>query len=193
MNFKRNSLYVLAAGVASLLLAFVPIIALLFQNDASVGIIGGADISLRFVLWQNPWIYCLISLGISLIISSLFCLLFQKMVKTYCSLTTSGLSLALSAVGALLAYCAMNWFVIVAFNDMSAHPIAYPGSIALGILSFFGFLLLVAVYLKKRSKNWSIKGFLIDVLTSIVYFPTFILIFSYAHEIISSILYNWRY
>ncbi|MBR7122242.1 MAG: hypothetical protein IKC95_02145 [Oscillospiraceae bacterium] len=189
MKLKRNSLIVLISGCLILILGLIsPIVYwnnYTSQNGAT-GIIGGADApTYRFMLSAlfDGLPFVLILVGISLVVSSGFCLSFSKTVKAYCKINSSVISLGLSAVGALGLTCAFIWFTIVSFGKMSKYPIEYPVSVLLGILCFFVFILLIALYFKARKKNWRIKGVIIDILTSIVFLPTFFFAFTYLYEI----------
>ncbi len=188
MKLKQMSLLTLLTGVLfSIIGVIIPFITLknyTYQNGA-IGIIGGADTpTYEFVVFRilNGWPVVTILFGSALIISALFCLIFSKTVKNNCSIKTTVLSLGLSAVGAAGLVCAFLWFTIVSFGEMSKHPIEYPVSVLLGIISFLGFIVLIALYLKIRKTNWSIKGFIIDVLTSIIYLPTFFFVLSYMYN-----------
>ncbi len=191
MKLKRNALIILILGVLMSAISFIlPIV--YWDNytlhNGVVGIIGGADTpTYTFMLSAlfDGLPFVLILLGISLIISSVFCLAFPKTVRKHCGINTSVLSLGLSGVGALGIVCAFLWFSIVSFGEMSKYPIEYPVSILLGIVCFFTFIVLVTLYLKQRRINWSIKGFIIDVFASITYLPTFFFLFSYLYEILS--------
>jgi len=68
---------------------------------------------------------------------------------------------------------------------MSKHPIEYPVSIFLGVLSFVAFVGLIFLYFKERKTNWSVKGIIIDVLTYAVYLPTFFFAVSWLYEIVT--------
>jgi hypothetical protein len=68
---------------------------------------------------------------------------------------------------------------------MSKHPIEYPVSIILGLLCFFAFVALIVMYCILRIKKWSFKGVIIDILTSIVWLPTFFLIFAFLSEMVA--------
>ena len=188
MKLKQISLLTLLTGVLfSIIGVIIPFITLknhTYQNGA-IGIIGGADTpTYEFVVFRilNGWPFVTILFGSALIVSALFCLIFSKTVKNNCSIKTTVLSLGLSAVGAAGLVCAFLWFTIISFGEMSKHPIEYPVSVLLGIISFLGFIVLIALYLKIRKTNWSIKGFIIDVLTSIIYLPTFFFVLSYMYN-----------
>ena len=191
MKLKQMSLLTLLTGVLfSIIGVIVPIITL--QNytsqNGAIGIIGGADTpTYEFVVFRimNGWPFVAILFGITLIVSALFCLIFSKTVKNNCNIKTTALSLGLSAVGAAGLVCAFLWFSIVSFGEMSKHPIEYPISVSLGILCFFAFIVLIAIYLKLRKINWSIKGLYIDILTSVIYLPTFFFAFSYLYNTLS--------
>lgn len=188
MKLKQTALAVLGFGIILALLGLlIPVILTHFimASGGSVGIIGGADLpSMTFLTWQllNGWPVALISIGITLIISAVFCLVFSKTVKVHCGLTTSIISLSLSAVGGLGVFCVFWWYAIVVFHEMSKHPIEYPVSVILGLLCFFAFVALIVMYCILRIKKWSFKGVIIDILTSIVWLPTFFLIFAFLIE-----------
>ena len=189
MKLKQISLLTLLTGSLFLIIGvIVPFITL--QNytsqNGAIGIIGGADTpTYEFIVFRimNGWPFVAILFGIALIVSALFCLIFSKAVENNCIIKTTALSLGLSAVGALGLVCDFLWFSIVSFGEISKHPIEYPVSILVGIICFLAFIILIAIYLKLRKINWSIKGFIIDVLTSLIYLPTFFFLFSYFYEI----------
>ena len=150
-------------------------------HNGTIGIIGGADApTYTFMLWVScdglP--IALISLGICLVISAVFCLIFSNTVQKYCNIKTSLISLGISCIGLV---CAFLWFSIALFWEMSRRPI----SILLGVICLFVFIGLIIVYLKLRKTNWSIKGLIIDILTSIIYLPTFFYIFSYIYGLLN--------
>jgi len=185
MKLKRDLLIVFLSGV--LLLTLSCITPIVYCNsyapdDGSMGIIGGASSpAYIFVLTSlfDGLLFALALMGISLVLSSLFCLFFSKTLKKHCSVKSSALALGLSGVGAF------TWFTIVAFNERTKHPLSYPVSVLLGILSFFAFAVLTFLYFKERKTNWSIIGFFVDALTAIVYLPTFFFGFMWVYEIIS--------
>lgn len=191
MKLKKFSLLTLLAGILLLIIGIiVPIVAVYIytSQNGAIGIIGGADTpTYEFVVFHimNGWPFIAILFGITLIVSSLFCLVFSKTVKNNCSIKTSVLSVGLSAVGAAGLVCAFLWFLIVSFGEMSKHPIEYPVSILLGIVCFFAFVVLIALYFEARKINWSIKGFCIDILTSVIFLPTFFFAFSYLYNTLS--------
>lgn len=190
MKLRVFSWTMLVGGI-SLLIFGVVLPSIVLQNYAAqngaIGIIGGAEtptaVFITFSL-MNGWPFCATLFGVILIISALFCLIFTKTVKNNCNIKTTALSLGISAVGAVGLVCVFCWFIIVSFGKMSQYPIEYPVSVMLGILSFFVFIVLIALYLKLRKINWSIKGIIIDVLTSIVYLPIFFFVFSYLYQML---------
>ena len=191
MKLKRLSLIALVLGifisVSGLLMPFIYWGNYTTHNGA-IGIIGGADApTYTFMLSAlfDGLPFVLVILGISIIVSSAFCLVFSKAVRKYCDINTSALSLGLSSVGALGLVCIFLWFSIVSFGEMSKHPIEYPVSILFGIVCFLAFIVLIIIYLKQRKTNWCIKGFIIDVVTSIIHLPMFFFLFSYLYEILS--------
>ena len=189
MKLKRNALIILILGIVMSGFGCITPIALI--NNVSqyriTGIIGGASaFTYQFLLLNlfDGLLFVVFLLGISLTISSTFCLFFSKTVRKHCNISTSALSVGLSSVGALGLVCALVWFAMVAFNEASKHPIQYPVSVTLGVLCFFAFISLIVVYFYKRSRNWSIIGVIIDILTSVVYLPAFFFAFTYLYELI---------
>lgn len=191
MKLKRNALIVLVLGLVIAISGYVtPMVywSNYTAHHGSIGLIGAADNppSYWFALYAMfgglPLV--LVILGITLFVSSAFCLLLSKTVKTHCNIKTSAISLALSGVGVLGLICAFKWFTIVTFHEMGKYPIEYPVSILLGILCAIVFVVLLVLYFKVRRMNWSIKGFVMDVLTGIVSLPAFFCMFAYLSEIV---------
>ena len=188
MKIRHYALIILLIGISIAILSIVSPIAY-FNNYAlsnpSTGIIGGADApTYTYILTTlfKGLLPALILLGIGLVISSSFCLIFANTVKKCCSIKTSAISIFLSAVGASGLGCALVWLSIVSFGQMSKHPIEYPVSIILGIVCLLAFIALIALYLKCRKANWSIKGIVIDVLTSVIYLPAFFFAFAFLYN-----------
>ena len=173
---KKYSLVMLITGFC--MLAFTvafPLIYAAVDNGATTAIIGGADTPTYKFLFQNlfdGFILFAWSLSIVLIILSAFCLLFSKTVNKYCRLTTSIISLGLSASGSLGLICFFYWFVIVSFDELGKHPIQYSVSVSLGMVCLVVFVSLFALYFKERKKQRSFKGVIIDVLTCFICVPT---------------------
>ena len=180
MRLKRSAMWTLILGFVILLVGImVPIIAvrLYTSQHGSIGIIGGADgPTAIFLTWKklNGWPVNFGLLGLNLIVSAAFCLLFSKTVIACCSRKTTLIALGLSGFGALGIMCVFSWYTIVVFHEMSKHPIEYPASILLGLACLAAFIFLVIYYFKTRKRNWSTKGFLIDIFTGILYFPVFL-------------------
>lgn len=189
MKLKRYALWALLAGFVIALAGVAMPLAVLYltPQDPRISIIGAADAPTYYLIISTlldnmPWV--LVLLGLTLMISAVFCLLFSKTVRGHCTVKTSLISLGLSATGALGLICVLVWFSIVAFDEVSKHPIEYPLSIAAGLLCLCAFITLILQYFNMRKEKWSGKGLLIDVLTSIIYLPVFFYIFSYLCEIV---------
>ena len=190
MKLRSLSLAALSAGLLSTGLGLA-LPYLVLQNriaeSSAVSIIGGADApTYQFIVFGllNGWPFCLVLLGLCLILTALFCLLFPKTALTHCTLKTTALSLGLSAVGASGLVCAFVFYTIAAFGEASRYPVAYPGSIIVGLLSLFGFVVLITLYARCRSSKWSLKGLVIDGFTSLLYLPALFFLFSYLYQLI---------
>ena len=191
MKLKRYSLSVLVLGLFIAISGFI-IPLLCWENytsqNGAEGVADGIDaVTYRFMLSNlfDGLPFVLVMLGISLMVVSGFCLIFSKTVKAHCNIKTSAISVGLSGVGSLGLICSFLWLVIVSLGETSRYPIRYPVSILLATFCFLSFIVLNVLYFTERKKNWSIKGIIIDVLTGILYLPTFFFFFSYLHEILT--------
>ena len=189
MKFKRNALILLIIGILLSLAGFLtPIVyRILISDNGVTGIIGGANAP-SYIFMLNTMFSGLPAalgfLGAGLAVSSCFCLVFKSTVKKYCAIDTSAISLGLSAVGALGFMCFRVWCLTAAFGASPKYPIRYPVSIILSILCFIAFVALIVIYIKKRKANRSAKGVIIDMLTSVLYFPAFFFCFSCLYNLV---------
>ena len=190
-KFKMYSSIALIAGLV-LVLASVLIPIIKFSNytaqNGSVGIIGGADTpTLLFLLqYSNGGLLFASILGLTLFLSGGFCLIFKRVVINNCRLKTTVLSLIISLFGATGLVCFFIWYSIVAFHEMSMHPIAYPCSIFAGLLSLMGFVTAIVFYIRARKTNLQPKGIIIDIITSIITLPTLFLLVAKIYAILQS-------
>ena len=181
-KFKIYSSIVLISGLLlALTSVLVPIIKIneFTAQNGSIGIIGGADgptaIYLTSHFLDGNLLFTLI-LGLTLFLSGAFCLIFKRVVINNCRLKTTVLSLIISLFGATGLVCFFIWYSIVAFHEMSMHPIAYPCSIFAGLLSLMGFVTAIVFYIRARKTNLQPKGIIIDIITSIITLPTLFLL-----------------
>ena len=192
---KKYKKYSSIALISGLLLALtsvlVPIIKLsnYTAQNGSIGIIGGADgptaIYLTSRLLGERLLFALI-LGLTLFLCGGFCLSFKRIVTNNCKLKTTVLSLLISFFGASGLACFFVWYSIVAFLEMSMHPIAYPCSIFVGLLSLVAFITAIIFYVRARKENLKPKGIIIDILTSITTLPILFLLVAKIFAILQS-------
>ena len=177
---RKFKIYSSIALILGLLLALVSVLVPIIKineftaQNGSIGIIGGADgptaIYLTSHLLDGNLLFTLI-LGLTLFLSGAFCLIFKRVVINNCSLKTTALSLIISFFGATGLVCFFIWYSIVAFHEMSIHPIAYPLSIFAGLLSLIAYATTIIFYIRVRKTNLKPKGIIIDILTSIITLP----------------------
>ncbi len=125
---------------------------------------------------------CFVLFGAALVLCGLFCLLFSKTVSSCCTLKTTALSLALSAVGAMGMICVLLWYVTTAFGEASQHPIAYPSSLIGGVICLAAFALLLVAYVAARKPRFSFKGVAVDVAAAVLFLPPFVMSMLYGME-----------
>ena len=147
--------------------------------DKTVAIIGGADgptaIMITRRLFFGSFLGVLTSFGIPLLLISLFCLIFPSFVQKNFSVKTTALALGISATGCLGLWCVLECLAILAFASPSEHPIAYPASIIVGVLSLILFIILFALYCKARKGETRILGVVFDVFTGGMFMLFFLL------------------
>ena len=193
-KFKIYSSVCLISGLL-LVLASVLVPIIKFSNytaqNGSIGIIGGADgptaIYITSHLLGGRLILTLI-LGLTLFLCGGFCLIFKRTVTNNCRLKTTALSLIISFFGASGVSCCFIWYSIVAFHEMSKHPISYPLSIIGGILSLVAFIITIIIYIKARKEHFKIKGIVVDIITSIITIPTFFLVCTEIYNLLQQII-----
>ena len=192
-KFKIYSSIALISGLfLALASVLVPIIKLsnYTAQNGSVGVIGGADApTLLFLLrYSDGHLLFALILGLTLFLCGGFCLVFKRTVTNNCRLKTTALSLIISFFGASGLVSFFIWYSIVAFLEMSKHPISYPLSIIGGIFSLVAFIITIILYIKARKENFKIKGIVVDIITSIITLPTFFLVCTEIYNLLQQII-----
>ncbi len=180
MKLKSFSILCVTVGLTLTAFGFVTPLFLIGENGSSyMRAFGNSFDGLLSVL---------ATVGITLIITALFCLVLKKTVTRHCTVKTSLVSVSLSLTGDLGIICFFIWMSMAAFGEFSQHPIMYPFSVCVGMLSLMLFLALIAVYLYIRRKRPSVIGFVIDVFTAIIYMPAAFTVIGYIMLIAEKIL-----
>ena len=177
------SLLLLVAG-----LHFTGTLSAILPSD-DIGIIGGADRpTANFLIGKilsNAY-GLLILFGLPTAVCSLFSLIFSRMVKKCCCFPTAATALGLSACASLGAYSLLIFASCFFLTDPSKHPIAFPASVACGMVALIGFILLMALYCKLRGKKPSVPGIFFDVVFSLMYMPAFFCSYNYIYSLLSN-------
>ena len=127
----------------------------------------------------------LLPLGIAMVISAGFCLIFTKTVEKHCTLYSTATALGLSAVGGAGLCCTVNAFRIARSNNVRKFPVGYPASIAGGIACLVIFLAFIVVYFFTRKGKFTVIGLALDILTGILYLPGFFMLSALLAAIVS--------
>ncbi len=174
MALKRFAITLLTISVIILITGtvFLPIIYTSI-NDSIVIIGGTASIMYKFIFFHtmNGLPFCITLFGAAFLITALICLIFNKKIPIYCSIKTSVISLIISAALALGLVCVFIFSSIVAFDQISMYPYAFPASILGSIVALLMIAWLTFVYIKARKQSASKMGALIDLLTVLIYLP----------------------
>ena len=182
MKARRFPLLVLLVGILFAAFGLVLPIIVIRTGGAATGIIGGAGSPTYWyvantVLRGFPLLLDLF--GAAMILTSLPAVFFIKTFQRICSLKTSAITIALSAIGGLGLTCALYCYTIAAFHERSRHPVGYPLSLSMGLISLCAFILLICVYFKARGAKRSVISLIYDVICSILYLPAFFFTSSY--------------
>lgn len=173
MKIRKYSVFALVAGlVSSCAGVAIPLVEM--QNT---DIVGGADLStfrLYLMHMLNGLPFWLTVLGGALIVLGAMYLVLAKTVAENCRLKTSAMAVGISASCGLGLCCALLLMTFAAFGETKKYPITFPASVLLGFVSLCAFVILLVLYFKVRVKEWSTKGFVIDVLTALFLLPTFL-------------------
>ena len=191
-KIKTYSRIVLGLGLF-LVLVSILILTVEFVNvsqNGGIGIIGAADLSVTFRVISSDYLPSII-IGLTIVLCAAFCLIFSKTVMNNCTLKTTAVSLGISFAGASGLYCFITWYSIVAFHEMSRHPIRFPASRIVGLLSFAAFVFLIVLYCRLRKQKFSVKGLLIDVATCLIAFLPFQIIITIVSNFVSLVFHNF--
>jgi len=189
MNTRKSLLMLLFIGLISIAFALLTPILLVMVSDSASSIIGGMDVPTYFFLLTHTLdglMLCVALFGVATSICSLLAVIFYNRLHHICRLKTSCIALCLSAVGGLGLTCATMCYIIGAFNEQAKYPIAYPFSLAIGIVSLFAFAILLYAYYRTRKVCLSFLGVFFDILTSVLYLPAFFFSFSYLVDFIGA-------
>ena len=178
MTLKKFSIIGLIIGALALLAGFgTPALTVLLPElSGDIGIVGGADLpTFSFAFWSSGVFVLLATFGVTLVLISIFCLAFPKFIRENCGIKTTVLSLLISAVGCMGLLCLIEFLAIVSFGGTKRHPIAYPATIAVGILCLVLFLTLFVLYCIARKGETRILGVVFDVFTGGMFMLFFLL------------------
>ena len=173
-----TSIVLLIVGAIILAIGFFApyVFEILHRNEIPVGVIaGGIDFPSYQDMLLNHW-YGLwsifVHLGGAMILTSGFALIFHNTVSKHCERITTLSSLGLSISGAA---CLMFFlFTLSTSGDNHMHyPYANPLAAFCVIVFTLISVFLLAWYWYNRFKRFSLRGILLDILLTVVYFPAF--------------------
>ena len=177
---KKINIFSLITGIIGVgcIASFVipVIVALVNQSQSnSIGIIGGGDNpTMNFILSRlvGTWQGLCFMLGVPLILTSLFTVIFKKTTANCLTVKTSVTAILISAMFAVVVYSFSCFYPAMVIGSLHWHPVAYPCHIAAFVIALVALVILIAQYcFKFRKAKPSAKGVIIDILTAIVYMP----------------------
>lgn len=171
-------------GAAAVLVGLVLPLLQLGNTD----IVGGAGVATWRFLLRTALGGCaapLAMVGFALLITALGGLFLPWKLTAGCTVETTVLAFALSAVGAAGLLSGMNWLSIAAFHEQNRYPLQYSANIALSIVSLAAFICLCCGYVFRRAKKPSGWGVALDVLTSILWLLPLLSLWTQLYRLVS--------
>ena len=113
--------------------------------------------------------------AVAFIVTGVCCLLWRKAIEENCTVSTSLLSLGISAVAAKLWMNVIFWFAVLIFIDFGSleEPFRYQFNLEAAFFTVALLIALIVLYVKERRKRPSKKGVGIDIGMFILYWPAF--------------------
>lgn len=176
MKLKTVSIIAGIAGLIAFIAgAAMPFVYIKDMLHGGAGIVGGADgPTYQFAVRRlDSWPVFFMLAGIALVLTALFCLIFSNTVRKHCRIPTTLLSLGMSASGILGLVCLLECAAIFAIGSFRRYPIRFPVSVITGMLCACLLTWLAVIYYRVRRKHRSGVGFVLDVVTGILYLPSF--------------------
>ena len=113
---------------------------------------------------------------------------FSKQMSKVCSLRTTALSFAVSAITSLGIHCVLSFLSCYFLTNPTRHPIRHPVSLILGFICLAIFVLLLNVYYKLRKNNKTKIGFFVDCVTCLTFMPSIYFIIVVTDNLIGHII-----
>ena len=113
---------------------------------------------------------------------------FSKQMSKVCSLRTTALSCAVSAITSLGIHCVLSFLSCYFLTNPTRHPIRHPVSLILGFICLAIFVLLLNVYYKLRKNNKTKIGFFVDCVTCLTFMPSIYFIIVVTDNLIGHII-----
>ncbi len=129
--------------------------------------------------------------GVALMLFGLTGIIFRKTAEEKCSIKSVGIDVGIGAGTGLLLYCFIAYLSCFFLTDPKNHPITYPMSVIVGLLSFIFILVLLCVYTNYRKEKPSVKGVILDVFLGLCIPLPICFLVGYVHVYMSDILYNY--
>ena len=90
--------------------------------------------------------------------------IFNKRIAQHCNWKTTTVTLGISAVTSLGAHCILSFLSCFFLTNPDRHPIRFPASLCVGMISLSIFLMLGYLYCQIRRKNASVGAVVMDVI-----------------------------
>ena len=158
MKLKKFSVTAVISGLVLLVISLLPV----FLNE-------------NYRFRENDWSFCMFLFAVAFIITGVCCLLWRKAMEENCTVSTSLLSLGISAVVAKLCLNVIFWFAVLVFIDFGSleEPFRYQFNLEAAFFTVALLIALIALYFKERKKKKKKKGLGIDIGMFVLYWPAF--------------------
>ena len=112
-------------------------------------------------------------------------LIFGRASRNDCSIQTSLCSLGISACVGVGLYCLFSFVMCHVMSSPARHPVAYPMSVAVGVLSLIGAITLVCLYVRERRGWWRAAGGTMDAWCVLSHVLPCFFACAFLHDVIS--------
>ena len=170
---KKISISLLAFGLITLLLGII-------ANQSVI-----ENFSIRAIKQIS---FTAILFGGSCTIYGVLGFAFSKQMSKVCSLRTTALSCAVSAITSLGIHCVLSFLSCYFLTNPTRHPIRHPASLILGFICLAIFVLLLNVYYNLRKNNKTKIGFFVDCVTCLTFMPSIYFIIVVTDNLIGHII-----
>lgn len=137
--------------------------------------------------FERFWLLAFLCSG-GLILGNAPYLIFRRVAHRGCSIQTSLYALGISACVGVGLYSLFSFVMCHVMSSPARHPVAYPMSVAVGVLSLIGAITLICLYVRERRGWWRAAGGAMDAWCVLSHVLPCFFACAFLHDVISDCL-----